>query len=164
MDRWLERPLSKIVACEQISLVCAEHRKAGRAVVLTNGCFDLLHVGHLATLAEARACGDVLVVGLNSDAGVRQLKGDGRPIQPEQDRALLLAGLEVVDHVVVFDHPTARELLEAVQPEVYVKGGDYTADTLPEAPVVQRLGCRLHLVPVRPGRSTTLLAARLKGS
>ena len=116
------------------------HRAAGRRVAFTNGCFDVLHAGHVAHLREARALADVLVVGLNSDASVRRLKGDDRPVNGVEDRAAVLAGLSGVDHLVVFDSDTAAELLQTVRPDVYVKGGDYTPEMLPEAALVERLG------------------------
>jgi rfaE bifunctional protein nucleotidyltransferase chain/domain len=130
--------------------------------VLTNGCFDLLHAGHVAYLQRARELGDVLVVGLNSDASVRALKGPGRPVTDELSRAAILAALECVDYVTIFDEPTASALLEELQPDVYVKGGDYSLETLPEAPVAQRLGCAIHFVPLVAGLSTTAILQRLR--
>ena len=118
----------------------ARHRAAGRSVAFTNGCFDVLHAGHVAHLREARALADVLVVGLNSDDSVRRLKGPDRPVNGVDDRAAVLAGLVGVDHLVVFDADTPAELLEAVMPDVYVKGGDYTPEMLPETALVERLG------------------------
>ncbi len=118
----------------------ARHRAAGRTVAFTNGCFDVLHAGHVAHLREARALADVLVVGLNSDESVRRLKGPDRPLNGVDDRAAVLAGLVGVDHLVVFDTDTPAELLEAVKPDVYVKGGDYTPEMLPETALVERLG------------------------
>ncbi|BAS27025.1 adenylyltransferase/cytidyltransferase family protein [Limnochorda pilosa] len=130
---------------------------AGLRLALTNGCFDLLHPGHLHLLQAARARADRLVVGLNTDLSVRRLKGPGRPVQPAPHRALLLAALKPVDYVVLFGDLHADRLLEAVRPHVYVKGGDYTPRTLPEAPTLERLGIELVLVELRPGLSTTRL-------
>ena len=140
----------------------APQRSAGRSVVFTNGCFDLLHVGHLRTLEWARAQGDLLVVGLNSDASVRRLKGRSRPIVPQDDRAELLAGFGCVDHVVIFEQDSPVELLEQLRPDVHVKGGDYRVEDLPEAAVVQRHGGRVVISGLLPGRSTTLIEERLR--
>ena len=120
--------------------LAARHRTQGRTVAFTNGCFDVLHAGHIAHLREAGALADVLVVGLNSDDSVQRLKGPGHPVNPVEDRAAVLAALVGVDHLVVFDADTPAELLEAVRPDVYVKGGDYTREMLPETALVERLG------------------------
>lgn len=140
----------------------AEKRLGGARVVLTNGVFDLLHVGHLRSLREARSLGDYLVVGVNTDAAVRVLK-PGRPIVPEDERAELLAALEPVDLVVLFAEPTADRLLERLRPDVYAKGGDYTPATLPEAATAQSVGARVAILQLVPGRSTSELLARLQG-
>lgn len=145
-------------------------RQHQRTVVFTNGVFDLLHIGHLRYLEAARAGGDVLVVGLNSDASVRQIKGPQRPLVEQADRAALLLGLRVVDYVTIFDEPTAEQLVAALQPDVYVKGGDYqlAGDTahgtkpLPEAAIVHSYGGRVELIPYVVGRSTTDLIERIK--
>jgi rfaE bifunctional protein nucleotidyltransferase chain/domain len=134
----------------------------GGTTVFTNGCFDLMHVGHLRYLQAARALGDRLVVGLNSDASVKRLKGDTRPILPEDERAELMAGLACVDFVVIFDEPTADDLLAAFKPDIYAKGGDYTPDSLPEAPTVRAYGGDIRIIPFVPGRSTTSLIARIQ--
>jgi D-beta-D-heptose 7-phosphate kinase/D-beta-D-heptose 1-phosphate adenosyltransferase len=141
----------------------AFHRRQGRRVVFTNGCFDLLHRGHIDLLNRAKALGDVLVVGVNSDASMRQLKGPERPINRLEDRAQVLAALSAVDHLVAFDAPTARELVELLQPNVYVKGGDYTADMVPEAPHVEAYGGRVLILPYLEDRSTTALIERIRG-
>jgi D-beta-D-heptose 7-phosphate kinase/D-beta-D-heptose 1-phosphate adenosyltransferase len=130
--------------------------------VFTNGVFDLMHVGHLRYLQDARSRGDRLVVGLNSDASVKRLKGDTRPILPEDERAELMAGLACVDFVVIFDEHTADALLEAFRPHIYAKGGDYTPDSLPEAPTVRAYGGDIQIIPFVPGRSTTSLIARIQ--
>jgi rfaE bifunctional protein nucleotidyltransferase chain/domain/rfaE bifunctional protein kinase chain/domain len=138
------------------------HRAAGRRVVFTNGCFDVLHRGHVSYLDQAKRLGDVLVVALNSDAGVARLKGPDRPVNPVDDRAAVLAALSCVDYLTVFDEDTPVKLLESVRPDVYVKGGDYTPDTLPEAPVVRRLGGEVHIVDYLEDRSTTRLLDRIR--
>jgi len=136
-------------------------RQRGARVALTNGVFDLLHVGHLRYLRQARSSGDVLVVGVNADAAVHK---PGRPLVPEDERAELVAALEPVDYVVIFADPTADALLRAVHPETYVKGGDYSATTLPEAATAREIGAALVFVPLVANRSTSALArvARLR--
>jgi rfaE bifunctional protein nucleotidyltransferase chain/domain len=138
-------------------------REAQRgAVVFTNGVFDLLHPGHVDVLTAARAEGDALVVGLNSDASVRRLKGPTRPVRGEADRAVLLAALECVDAVVVFDEDTPRELVGALLPDVIVKGGDYAPETVVGADVVTARGGRVVIVPITPGHSTTSTIERVR--
>jgi rfaE bifunctional protein nucleotidyltransferase chain/domain len=147
----------KITTLEAFLPLREELRRQGKTLVLTNGHFDLLHVGHVRLLQAARALGDVLVVGLNDDASTRALKGPRRPIVPAAERAELLASLEAVDYVIPFSETTAERLVTALQPEVYAKGGDWTVDELPEAPAVQAYGGRIELVAVTPGRSTSQL-------
>jgi D-beta-D-heptose 7-phosphate kinase/D-beta-D-heptose 1-phosphate adenosyltransferase len=137
-------------------------RAGGRRVVLANGCFDLLHPGHVALLEAARAEGDVLVVALNSDASVRRLKGALRPILPERERAEALAALEAVDAVVVYDEPTPRRLVEALRPDVLVKGADWGEDAIVGRAEVEAAGGRVVRVPLRPGASTTTLVERIR--
>ncbi len=138
-------------------------RAAGQRLVVTNGCFDLLHSGHVSYLEEARNLGDALLIGLNGDQSVQQLKGPGRPINDEQDRALVLAALESVTGVCIFSECAATRFLEAVQPDVYVKGGDYTLETVnqEERRLVERLGGRIVLIPFVPGKSTTALLKKI---
>ena len=140
----------------------ALHRRAGRRVVFTNGCFDLLHRGHVTYLSRAKALGEVLVVGVNSDASVRRLKGPERPINPLEDRLQVLAALSCVDHLIAFDEDTPIELLRVLWPDVFVKGGDYTRESLPEAPVVEALGGTVELLPYLEDRSTTGLVERIQ--
>ncbi|MEI2691905.1 MAG: adenylyltransferase/cytidyltransferase family protein [Anaerolineae bacterium] len=139
-------------------------RAAGRAVVFTNGCFDLLHRGHVDYLQRARALGDALAVGLNGDPSVRLLKGPGRPILPEADRAAVLAALRAVDAVVIFQEPTAEALAAALRPAIYVKGGDWgdAARVPPEAAVVLGDGGRVQYIPYLPGRSTSEIVAQIR--
>lgn len=140
-------------------------RAAGRRVVATNGCFDLLHVGHVTYLEAARNLGDALIVAVNSDASVRALKGPGRPLNPASDRAAVLAALEAVSAVYVFPEPDALAFLDLVRPEVYAKGGDYTLDTINQAErrFVESYGGRVVVVGGVPGRSTSALVRRLAG-
>lgn len=147
----------EVLTRQQISSRVQEWREAGETVVFTNGCFDILHVGHIKTLTRAKSEGSKLIVGVNSDASVQRLKGPTRPVNPEQDRAQLLAALRCVDAVVIFEEDTPIELLEVVRPHVHVKGGDYQVDDLPEKEVVERHGGRIVIIGLVPGRSTTNL-------
>ena len=149
--------MGKVVTVEQLL-----PELDGRRVVFTNGCLGLLNVGHLRTLQWARAQGELLVLGLNSDASVRQLKGPGRPITGEQDRAELLAGFACVDYVVIFEEADPMRLLDQIRPAVHVKGGDYRAEDLPEAQLVQSWGGQVLVTPLIEGRSTTKIEAQLR--
>jgi glycerol-3-phosphate cytidylyltransferase len=155
--------VSKIVAREELGPLGERLRTEGRRIVFTNGCFDLLHVGHLRYLGQARKLGDVLVVGVNTDAGVRRLKGPTRPLVPEDERAELLAGFECVDYVTLFDEATPVETIRALKPALHVKGGDYRAEDLPETAAVREGGGEVHIMPLVPGRSTTDLVRRIVG-
>jgi rfaE bifunctional protein nucleotidyltransferase chain/domain len=146
---------------EELAKAVAELRASGKKVVTTNGCFDLLHVGHVRYLKAARALGDVLVVGLNTDASVRKLKGDKRPIQNENDRAEILSSLACVDFVCLFDEDTPVEFLKVLKPDVHAKGGDYRPSDLAETPVVEAMGGRLEIIDLVPGRSTTNIVTRM---
>jgi D-beta-D-heptose 7-phosphate kinase/D-beta-D-heptose 1-phosphate adenosyltransferase len=153
--------LEKVWGREALALELNGRRALGQRVAFTNGCFDVLHAGHVQCLREARAQADVLVVGLNSDAVVRALKGPGRPVHSAEARALVLAALEAVDYLTVFDEPTPLELIRAVRPDVLVKGSDYQPDEVVGADLVQSYGGRIHLAPLRQGYSTTRLLQRL---
>ena len=131
---------------EEITQFAAERRAAGESIVLANGCFDLLHVGHVRYLAEAKALGDLLVVGINSDRQVAMLKGPGRPAVPAEERAELIAALRFVDAVTIFDEPTVTELILAIRPDVHTKGTDYTEANVPERDVVLSIGGRVAIV------------------
>jgi len=132
-------------------------------VVFTNGVFDLLHPGHIDVLTAARARGDALIVGLNTDRSVARLKGPGRPVRNEAERAYVLAGLEAVDLVVLFDHDTPLELVRVLRPDVIVKGGDYTVDSIVGASEVESWGGEVIVVPLTPGQSTTSIIEKLSG-
>lgn len=140
----------------------ADDRRRGRRVVLAAGCFDLLHRGHVTLLSRAKALGDVLVVGVNTDAGVRRVKGPGRPVTSLDDRLEVLAALSCVDHLVPFDEDTPHDLIRAVRPDVFVKGGDYTRDTLPEAALVEELGGAVRILPLVTDRSTAGLIEKIR--
>lgn len=132
-------------------------REQGNRIVTTNGVFDLLHVGHLRYLQQARGLGDVLVVAVNSDESVRALKGAARPVVPDKERAELLSGLRCVDHVAIFTEPTPETLLRRIKPHIHVKGGDYREQDLPEAAAVRENGGEVVILPLTPGRSTSAL-------
>ena len=153
---------SKIVSLDEVASRVAEARRQGRIVALANGCFDVLHVGHLRYLEGARAEADVLVVGVNADDSVRRLKGEGRPAQPAADRARLVAALRAVDHVVVFEEDDVRRLLLALRPDVHCKGTDYTVDTVPERDVVRSYGGRVAIVGDPKDHDTRALLARIR--
>ncbi|MBR1579532.1 MAG: D-glycero-beta-D-manno-heptose 1-phosphate adenylyltransferase [Selenomonadaceae bacterium] len=146
----------------EIAAHCDRLRAAGKKIVFTNGCFDILHAGHVRYLNAAREFGDHLIVGLNSDASVKMLKGESRPVNPQCDRAEVLSGLRAVDDVVIFDERTAKAVIAEVKPNVYVKGGDYDLSTLPEAKVVQSYGGRVEFIKLVEGRSTTNIINRLR--
>ena len=153
----------KIVSLEELSERSKILRAGGKKLVATNGCFDLLHVGHVRYLQAARALGDALAVGLNSDRSVRELKGKGRPITEEQDRAEILAALECVDLVAVFPELRAMKFIAASEPNVYVKGGDYTAETLneEERKVLKQVGAEIRIIPFEAGYSTSGLLEQI---
>jgi len=153
---------AKVTDLDTLAMQLERHRREGRRVVLTSGCFDILHRGHVSYLSAAKGEGDVLVVAVNSDASVRRLKGPGRPVNAVDDRAQVLVALSSVDYVVVFDEDTPVDVVRAVRPDVFVKGGDYTADVLPEAPIVEELGGVVRILPYVDERSTGGLIARLR--
>jgi len=156
---------AKVLALDAVAAALDERRRAGRSVVFTNGCFDLLHAGHLSLLERAAALGDLLVVGINGDASVRGLKGTGRPVTPFAERAELVAGLACVDFVVGFDEPTPLETIRRVGPDVLVKGADWAENAVVGRDVVEARGGRVVLLPLVEGVSTTRLLDRLrKGS
>lgn len=140
----------------------AAYRREGRRIVFTNGCFDILHRGHITYLNQAKAYGDVLIVGLNSDSSIRRLKGPTRPINSLEDRAQVLAALSCVDHIVPFDGDTPHELIRVIQPNIFVKGGDYTRETLPEASLVEKLGGTVKILAYLDDHSTTGLIERIR--
>ncbi len=140
---------------EEVRQWCRDRKAESKTVVFTNGVFDILHPGHLDVLEKARALGDFLVLGLNSDTSVRRIKGDKRPIIPENQRALLLSGLKAVDQVVLFEEDTPADLIKVILPDVLVKGGDYTPDSVVGRETVEANGGRVEIVPLREGLSTT---------
>ena len=147
---------------DQAVAFATRRRGAGQTVVFTNGVFDLLHVGHLRYLQQARALGDALVVGINSDRSVRVVKGPGRPVTPEGERAEILEALACVDAVVVFDEPTPHEVISAVQPDILVKGADWAADAIVGRDIVEARGGRVVRIPIEQGHSTSALLERIR--
>ncbi len=155
---------TKIIGMNELAERSKELRAAGKKLIATNGCFDLLHVGHVRYLQTARALGDGLAVGLNGDRSVSELKGIGRPINNEQDRAEVLAALECVDLVTIFPEIRATQFISASMPAVYVKGGDYSSETLnaEERAILQKIGAEIRIIPFEKGYSTSLLLEKLR--
>jgi rfaE bifunctional protein nucleotidyltransferase chain/domain len=155
---------AKIVRAEELGKISKGLRAAGKKLVATNGCFDLLHVGHVRYLQAARKRGDALAVGINGDASVKALKGKGRPLNHEHDRAEIVAALECVDYVSIFAEKRASDFLAAIMPAIYVKGGDYQTDTLnaEERTVLEKIGAHIEIVPFEAGYSTSGLIERLQ--
>lgn len=153
----------KIIAWDQLPAWRAAFRATGKKLVVTNGCFDVLHLGHVSYLESARNLGNALLVGVNGDYSARQLKGKGRPVNPEADRAAVLAALASVDGVCIFSDKSAAKFLSAAQPDIYVKGGDYTLDTLnqEERRLVEAVGGKIVIFPLLPGKSTTALLKKI---
>lgn len=151
----------KILDRDTLLEVLQEHRQKEQRIVTTNGCFDVLHVGHLRYLQAAKQIGGILVVLLNSDASVRTIKGQSRPVVPEDERAEMLAGLECVDYVAIFHEDTPIRLLELIRPNVHIKGAEYSSETLPEATILEGMGTELVFMPMIPGRSTTNIIQRI---
>jgi len=154
----------KLKTLEELKAIVVVARNNGKKVAFTNGCFDLLHRGHVHVLREAKACGDLLIVGINSDESVKQIKGPTRPVLPESDRCELLGAMEMVDYVVLFDEPDPHDLISAVRPDVLVKGGDWNAEKIIGADLVEEAGGRVAVVPYIKGFSTTELIERVKNS
>lgn len=153
----------KFIAFQELAAWREKFRQSGRKLVVTHGCFDLLHAGHVTYLQSARKEGDALLVGVNGDEAVRSLKGEGRPVNNEQDRATVIAALESVTHVCIFPDVKASEFLRRSQPDVWVKGGDYTLETLvqEERQIVEKAGGKIVLIPFVPGKSTSSLVQKI---
>lgn len=159
--------LWKVKSRSELAGIAEQSKKEGKKVVFTNGCFDILHIGHVRYLQDARALGDVLVVGVNSDQSVRKLKGESRPIVPQAERVEVLAALECIDYVTIFDEDTPVELITAIKPDIHVKGGDYKPEDLPEAEVMRKIGGVVLVIPYSGtdtrGHSTTHLIEQMSG-
>lgn len=155
---------SKIRTLDELAALRAGWLESGKSVVWTNGCFDLLHVGHIRSFRDAKALGDILIVGLNSDASVRAIKGESRPVVAQAERAELIAALEMVDYVTIFDEPTPVAALDRLRPDIHCKSAEYGdgAKSMPERDTVLRHGGRIEILPVHPAPSTTELIARIE--
>ena len=164
LPRSFREPTTIILGRDELSTRVNEARVRGSRIVLANGCFDVLHVGHTRYLAGAKAVGDILIVGVNSDRQVNVLKGEGRPVLPELERAEIVASLEVVDFVTIFDEPTVEALLLALRPDVHTKGTDYAEDTVPERDVVRSYGGQVAIVGDHKDHSTSEMISRLSES
>lgn len=151
----------KKINCNEMKDIATTLKADGKTVVFTNGCFDILHVGHVRYLQAARELGDYLILGLNSDESVRRLKGSTRPINGQDDRAEVLSALSSIDYVVIFEEQTAERLVREIQPSIYVKGGDYHIKDLPEATIVASYGGKTVLVPEVPGKSTSNIIKKM---
>lgn len=147
--------MGQFLQFETLLKLIEELKAQGKTIVTTNGCFDIIHVGHLNYLSQAKLCGDILIVGVNSDKSVQTIKGPSRPINNEHDRAMLLAGLCCVDYVFLFDEDTPRTFLNKIKPNVHIKADDYSVKNLPEAETVFKLGAQLKFIPLTHGHSTT---------
>ena len=157
-------PATRVLTWEQAGAVVKTARTDGRRIVFTNGVFDLLHPGHVRYLQHARHLGDMLIVGLNADASVRRNKGAGRPVTPQHERAEVLAALDCVDAVVIFDQDTPAEIVRLIQPDILVKGADWPADQIVGRDTVEARGGRVVLVPVERGHSTSSILDRIRGA
>jgi rfaE bifunctional protein nucleotidyltransferase chain/domain len=153
----------KVKSLDELKRIADQARRDGKTVVLTNGCFDLLHRGHVHILREAKALGDILIVAINSDRSVKAIKGPSRPVLSESDRTELLAAMEMVDYVALFDEPDPYDLIVAVRPNVLVKGGDWGSDQIVGADIVKRNGGKVAVIPYLKGFSTTEIIERIRG-
>ena len=158
--------MDRLISSDELAALGAQYAAQGKKLVLTNGCFDLLHTGHVRYLEQARGCGDALIVAVNSDASVRELKGLDRPLNRELDRAEVLAALRCVDHVTIFTGKRVTDVIRLLRPAIYAKGGDYTLETLDsgERAALEETGAEISLLQLVPGRSTTGILERMKQS
>ena len=156
--------MDRLISSDGLAILGAEYAAQGKKLVLTNGCFDLLHTGHVRYLEQARGCGDALIVAVNSDASVRELKGPDRPLNGELDRAEVLAALRCVDHVTIFSGKRVTDVIRLLRPAIYAKGGDYTLETLDsgERAALEETGAEISLLQLVPGRSTTGILEKMK--
>lgn len=154
--------MNKIINQNEVEAVVKELKNKNQSIVLTNGCFDILHIGHAEYLKEAKKLGDKLFIGVNSDTSVKKLKGESRPINNEIDRAKLLGYLEFVDYLVIFEEKTADNLIDLVKPDIYVKGGDYTKESLPEYPTIEKNNAQVAFINFVEGYSTTKIIEKSK--
>lgn len=156
--------MGKILKQEEILKTIEKLKNENKTIVFTNGCFDILHVGHVRYLKESAKYGDILIVGLNSDSSVKKLKGESRPINNENDRAEILSALYFVDYIVIFNENTPENLLDEIKPDIYTKGADYTIETLPEAKTVLKNGGKVEFINLVEGKSTTNIIKKTQNS
>ena len=154
--------MNKLNKINVLKVIVEKERKKGRKIVFANGCFDILHVGHIRYLKEAKELGDLLIVAINSDSSAKRLKGDGRPVTPENERAEIVAAIEYVDYVIVFNEPNVSNLLLTLKPDIHAKGTDYTEDSVPEADTVRAYGGRVAITGDKKERSSTGVIERLR--
>jgi rfaE bifunctional protein nucleotidyltransferase chain/domain len=154
--------MSKLKNLNELGDIVKEERKKGRKIVFANGCFDIIHVGHIRYLKEAKTLGDLLIVAINSDSSAKKLKGDGRPVTPENERAEIVAAIEYVDYVTIFNEPNVSNLLLALKPDIHAKGTDYTEDSVPEANTVRAYGGRVAITGDKKERSSTEIIKKVK--
>lgn len=154
--------MENLIEKDKINEILSKLKEQNKKIVMTNGCFDILHAGHVRYLNESKKCGDVLIVGLNSDVSVRTLKGESRPINSELDRAEVLLGLKAVDYVILFDEISPIKLLDLIKPDIYTKGADYTLETLPETDTVLKNGGKIEFIKLVEGKSTTKIIDKIK--
>ena len=156
--------MGQIIKRENLTKLTEQLKKEGKTIVVTNGCFDILHVGHVRYLQKTKSFADILIVLMNSDKSVKSIKGEGRPINNENDRAEILCALSCVDYVVMFDEDSPRNLLDEIKPDVYTKGADYTMETLPEADIVRKNNTRVEFITFVDGKSTTNIINKMKSN
>ena len=154
--------MGQIITKEQLKIIIENCKKQNKKTVFTNGCFDILHIGHVRYLKASKACGDVLIVGLNSDSSVKKIKGESRPINNQNDRAEILSELNFVDYVVIFNENSPAKLMDEIKPDIYTKGADYTLETLPEADIVIKNNIEVHFINFVEGKSTTKILNTIK--
>lgn len=156
--------MGEVVNIKELLEIVSGQKVQGKNIVTTNGCFDIIHAGHVRYLKQARELGDILIVCLNSDDSVKRLKGPSRPLNAENDRAEVLSSLCSVDYVIIFGGDTPIKILEQIKPDIHVKGGDYTEETLPEAKIIKEAGGRVEFIPLVEGRSTTNIIKRINNN
>ena len=154
--------MGQVVSRKEILNIINDFKKQGKTTVFTNGCFDILHIGHVRYLKESARQGDILIIGLNSDSSVKRLKGETRPINNESDRAELLSELNFVDYIVIFEEDSPVNLLDEIKPDIYTKGADYTVETLPEAKTVIKNGGKIEFINLVEGKSTTNVIKKIE--
>lgn len=154
--------MSKLKNLDELSNIVKKWREKGKKIVFANGCFDILHVGHIRYLKEAKELGDLLIVAINSDSSAKKLKGDGRPVTPENERAEIVAAIEYVDYVIIFNEPNVSNLLLTLTPDIHAKGTDYTEDSVPEVETVRAYGGRVAITGDKKERSSTEIIKKVK--